>query len=115
MAKNYEAVREALQAAGEEKLQGLSEIFQGHKHWLQQASDELRIQVSNATGKQPSKTTRGRTALKVRETLAWVALSHISQRFQHEEVSKVFVRAHLVSYKAAKKSIQGRKGRFLIN
>ncbi len=69
MAKNYGALREALQAAEDPALQRLSQIFQPHRSWFQQATDELKSQLAEANKKQPQKATRGRTTDKVRITM----------------------------------------------
>lgn len=62
MAKNYEALREVLQAAGEERLQKLNDIFQEHKSWLLQAVSGLKVEVA---GSRQLRNTRGRSSLKV--------------------------------------------------
>ena len=94
MAKNYGALREALQAAEDPALQRLSHIFQPHRSWLQQASDELKSQVAEANKKQPQKAGRGRTADKVR---GQQDSNHVHEEYQlHKTNMACFKAPHLV-------------------
>lgn len=65
MAKNYESVSDALKLAEEESLQRLGDAFQEHLKWLQQAADELRLQVTSHIAKSSTRAKRGRPADKV--------------------------------------------------
>ena len=58
MAKNYEAVREALRLTGDQKLLQLSNTFQEHRGWLKEAVEGLKSQTLAGHPSQAHKTTR---------------------------------------------------------
>jgi hypothetical protein len=65
MARNYEAVREALRLAGEAKLQSLDDAFQEHQAWFRQAAEELKVQAAEClpqAQEQPQRASRRRAA-----------------------------------------------------
>ena len=81
MARNYEAVREALRLNGETKLQLLDEAFQGHQSWLCQAVEELKVQAADClpqAQEQPQRASRGRSkaADKVGQAMPTLQLLH---------------------------------------
>ena len=66
MAKNYEAVRDTLRAAGEDGLEKLEMLSQEHRNWLQCAANELRAQVEACRPKEAQRAKKTRSANKVR-------------------------------------------------